>query len=293
MLDIIDLFIKINCYNTFHEAATKLNIPLATLQRRIKKLESNLSLALFYRERGCLRLTEPGKKFYTQCLSPVENLQNILDSFKGHCDNEKGSIKLIAPQNFIKSDFVNGLFKDFSHRYPEIKIHMILSDERLDLKKAEFDLAVRIGKLVNSQNICKVINKMDFVLAASPKLIAQYGMPKTFTDLSKLPHISFTPFKNWKFLDANGEFCIFEPEPNFIANDIEMCALAALEGRGVYYGPLFHLKKHIKNTELITLLGDFIPIKRDINLVWPDKLIPYTSRLLIDFLSDKLSEPHI
>ncbi|SFC88440.1 LysR family transcriptional regulator [Pseudoalteromonas denitrificans] len=293
MLDTIDLFIKVNRYNTFHEAAVKLNIPLATLQRRIKKLEDNLALALFYRERGCLRLTEPGKQFYTQCLSPVENLQNVLDNFKGHSHNKKGSIKLIAPQNFMKSEFVNGLFKDFSHRFPEIKIHMVLSDERLDLKNTEFDLAVRIGKLVNSQNICKVINRMDFVLAAAPELIAELGSPNTFTDLAKLPHITFTPFKNWKFLDHDGQYCVFHPEPNFIANDFEMCALAALEGRGVYYGPLLYLKKHLKNGELITLLNDFQPIKRDINLIWPDKLIPHSTRLLIDYLSEKLSEPYI
>ena len=60
MLDIIALFIKVNDYKTFNEASVKLNIPLPTLQRKIKKLEEDLSLALFYREKGSLRLTEPG-----------------------------------------------------------------------------------------------------------------------------------------------------------------------------------------------------------------------------------------
>jgi DNA-binding transcriptional LysR family regulator len=289
MLNTIDLFIKINRYNTFHEAAIKLNIPLATLQRRIKKLEKGLGLALFYRERGSLRLTEPGKQFYTQCILPVEKLQSVLCNFQDLCDQEAGLIKLIAPQIFMNNKFVNGLFKGFSQRFPKIKINMVLSDERVDLKNTEFDLAVRIGELINSQNICKVISKMDFALAAAPELIAQHGVPKDFTDLATLPHITFTHFENWTFL-ANGEQKkIFQPESNFMANDLEMCALAAVAGRGVYYGPQLYLNKHLKRGELMLLLTDFTPCKRNINLVWPDKLIPQRTRILIDYLTQSFS----
>jgi DNA-binding transcriptional LysR family regulator len=293
MLNTIDLFIKTNRYSTFNEAAIKLNIPLATLQRRIKKLESNLGLALFYRERGCLRLTEPGKQFYAQCVLPVESLQNILYEFQGPCDTKAGLIKLIAPQNFMKNKFVNGLFENFYQRFPEINIQMVLSDGCVDLKETEFDLAVRIGKLMNSQNICKVIGQMDFVLAAAPELIEQYGAPKNFSDLAKLPHITFTHFIGWTFLAADGQQSIFNPEPSFIANDIDMCALAAVAGRGVYYGPRLYLNEHIMEGKLVTLLTDFTPCKRNINLVWPDKLIPQRTRILIDYLSMAFSEPKL
>jgi LysR family transcriptional regulator AphB len=285
MLNTIDLFIKINRYSTFHEAAIKLNIPLATLQRRIKKLENDLALALFYRERGSLRLTEPGKQFYNKCILPVEKLQDILCDFQGHYDGNKGLIKLIAPQNFMKNQFVDGLFKDFSKRFPEIKINMVLSDERVNLKNTEFDLAVRIGELINSQSICKVISKMNFVLAATPEVLAQYGIPKDFSDLAKLPHITFTHFDNWSFLSKDKRKNIFHPESSFMANDIEMCALAALAGRGVYYGPKFYLDKQIEKNELELLLTDFTPCIRNINLVWPDKLIPQRTRILIDYLT--------
>lgn len=293
MLNTIDLFIKINRYNTFHEAAIKLNIPLATLQRRIKKLENDLSLALFYRERGSLRLTEPGKQFYAQCILPVEKLQNVLYDFQGRSDQKAGLIKLIAPQNFMNNKFVNGLFKDFSQRFPEIKIHMALSDERVDLKNTEFDLAVRIGDLINSQYICKVISKMDFAIAAAPELIEKYGVPKDFNELAALPHITFTHFENWTFLDTDGEKKIFHPESNFMANDLEMCALAAVEGTGVYYGPQLYLNKHLKQGELRLLLTDFTACKRNINLVWPDKLIPQRTRILIDYLTQSFNTPII
>lgn len=289
MFDTIDLFIKINRYNTFHEAAIKLNIPLATLQRRIKKLENNLALALFYRERGSLRLTEPGKLFYTQCILPIEKLQNILCYFQGLYDQEAGVIKLIGPQNFMKNKFVDGLFKNFSQRFPEIKINMVLSDERVNLKNTDFDLAVRIGELINSQNICKVISKMNFALAAAPEIIAKYGAPKDFSDLVKLPHITFTHFENWTFIAKDNQQSIFTPESSFMANDLEMCALAAVAGRGVYYGPKFYLHKHLKEEELILLLSDFTPCERDINLVWPDKLIPLRTRILIDYLTQAFS----
>ena len=289
MLDIVALFIKTNQYKTFHEASVKLNIPLPTLQRRIKKLEEDLSLALFYREKGCLRLTEPGKNFYSQCLIHVEGLQSILSNFKSTSEHKVSTIKLVAPQNFIKSVYFSGVINQFIALYPNIKIHMMLSDERLDLKKTEFDLAIRLGQLESSQNIGKVINQMSFVLACSASLIENYGGPTNLNDLAKLPHISCSPFENWSFRSNNNEKIIFKPQPNFISNDIEMCALAAIEGRGVYYGPKYCLLPHIKDSSLVEVLAHLKPIKRDINLIWPDKLIPKSTRYLIDFLEHSLN----
>ncbi|CAM4407098.1 LysR family transcriptional regulator [Pseudoalteromonas ostreae] len=289
MLDIVALFIKTNQYKTFHEASVKLNIPLPTLLRRIKKLEDNLSLALFYREKGCLRLTEPGKSFYSHCFIHVEHLQSILCDFKDVSEDKVGIIKLIAPQNFIKSVYFTGVINQFTTLYPNIKIHMMLSDERLDLKKTEFDLAIRIGQLESSQNICKVINQMNFVLACSPNLIEKYGLPTNFEDLAKLPHISCSPFENWSFIATNSEKVIFKPQADFVSNDIEMCALSAIEGRGVYYGPTYCLLPHFKDNSLVKILEHFEPIKRDVNLIWPDKLIPKSTRYLIDFLGLSLS----
>jgi LysR family transcriptional regulator, L-lactate utilization regulator len=288
LLDIIALFIKVNHYKTFNEASVKLNIPLPTLQRKIKKLEEDLSLALFYREKGSLRLTEPGKSFYSHCLAHVEGLQTTLCNFKNFSENKVSKIKLIAPQNFIKSVYFSGVINQFTLLYPNIKIHMMLSDERLDLKATEFDLAIRIGELDSSQNICKVINQMSFVLACSSSLIEQYGIPSNFDDLAKLPHISCSPFENWSFKTNKNEQVIFKPQPNFISNDIEMCALAAIEGRGVYYGPKYCLLPHIKDESLVEVLTQFKPIKRDVNLIWPDKLIPKSTRYLIDFLEHSL-----
>ena len=288
MLDIVALFIKTNQYKTFHEASVKLNIPLPTLQRRIRKLEDNLSLALFYREKGRLRLTEPGKSFYSHCLTHVEDLQNILCNFKNVNEDKVSTIKLIAPQNFIKSVYFSGVINQFTILYPNIKIHIMLSDERLDLKKTEFDLAIRIGLLESSQNICKVINQMTFVLACSSSLIEKYGLPKSFKDLALLPHICCSPFDNWSFKAMNGEKVLFKPQTDFVSNDIEMCALSAVEGRGVYYGPEYCLLPHLNDKSLVKILTHFKPIKRDINLIWPDKLIPKSTRNLIDFLSKSL-----
>jgi LysR family transcriptional regulator AphB len=78
LLDIIALFIKVNHYKTFNEASVKLNIPLPTLQRKIKKLEEDLSLALFYREKGSLRFESPRVHRRPVCLSQA----TLPDSFK-------------------------------------------------------------------------------------------------------------------------------------------------------------------------------------------------------------------
>lgn len=289
MLDIVALFIKTNQFKTFHEASVKLNIPLPTLQRRIKKLEDDLSLALFYRERGNLRLTEPGKSFYAHCLNHVENLQSILCDFKNIGADKVSTIKLIAPQNFIKSVYFTGLINRFNTLHPNIKIHMLLSDERLDLKSTEFDLAIRIGQLENSQYMCKVINQMHFVMACSSTLIVKYGKPANFNDLANFPHICCSPFENWGFITHTGERHVFQPHPDFVSNDIEMCALAAVEGRGIYYGPAYCVKPFLNANRLVNVLDHVKPIKRDINLIWPDKLIPKSTRYLIDFLTCSLS----
>ncbi len=289
LLDILELFVKVNRYKTFNEAATQLDIPLATLQRRIKKLEENLSIALFYREKGKLRLTEPGKTLYSQCISHIENLQGIVCDFKHNTDDNGNLIKVVAPNSLASCCFMNETLQEFSLQHANININLELQDESLSLTESEFDLAIKIGPLENSQNICKSIAKVNFILAAAPSLLAQYPTPTTIVDLADLPHITYSTMTSWQFTHSVHGHIAFSPHSNFISNDLKMCALATSYGRGIYYGPQFAINKLLEQGRVVKILEDYQPVTRDVSLLWPDKLIPFRTRLLIDYLSDKLT----
>ena len=58
------LFVKVVQYGSFSETARRINMPVATVSRRIADLEKDIGVRLLERSTRYLRLTEGGTAFY-------------------------------------------------------------------------------------------------------------------------------------------------------------------------------------------------------------------------------------
>lgn len=128
----------------FTKAAEKCFVTQPTLSTQIQKLEDELDVIIFNRNKKPIELTEVGKKIVDQArniVSEAERIQDIVDQQKGFIGGEfrLGIIPTIMPT--LLPMFLN----NFIHKYPKVKLKIeeLTTEEIIDrLNEGHLDAAI-------------------------------------------------------------------------------------------------------------------------------------------------------
>lgn len=128
----------------FTKAAEKCFVTQPTLSTQIQKLEDELDVIIFNRNKKPIELTDVGKKIVAQArniVSEAERIQDIVDQQKGFIGGEfrLGIIPTIMPT--LLPMFLN----NFIHKYPKVKLKIeeFTTEEIIDrLNEGHLDAAI-------------------------------------------------------------------------------------------------------------------------------------------------------
>jgi len=96
----------------------------------------------------------------------------------------RGQVRISASPAFGRSRLVP-VIATLSERYPELRLDVVLSGQRLDFIEAGIDLAIREGRLEDSSLIARPLGGARIVLAASAAYLARCGRPRRVADLAR------------------------------------------------------------------------------------------------------------
>ena len=150
----ISEFVYVAEYESFTQAAKELGISIAQVSRQVSALEKRLNIKLFYRTTRKISLTEEGQVFYQHCRAVLDGLDAAEQAVSTLQSKPQGRIKLTAPVTFGEQQLLP-LINDFMLQYPDLEVTAFLSNQKIDLVKGGYDLAVRIGRLRDSTMMAK------------------------------------------------------------------------------------------------------------------------------------------
>lgn len=141
----LDYFIAAVESDTFFDAAEKMHTTQSTLSKQIKKLEKELHVFLFNRDKRAATLTEAGKIFYKEALSLSSAHQKVLkkmEAFQNPLLSAKptlhiGALPLLTQYNLAAP------IHDFIKIHPEFSVSLSEAEEpelMAGLKDGTFDL---------------------------------------------------------------------------------------------------------------------------------------------------------
>jgi DNA-binding transcriptional LysR family regulator len=120
----------------------------------------------------------------------------------------------------------------FLARHPELRLHVLLGDRPQDLVKDAVDVAIRLGRLVDSSATATLITQIQRVIVASPDYIERHGAPVTPDELTQHRIVggpaSVVP-AGWRFARA-GEEVVVDLEAIFSTDENEGAVAAAAAG---------------------------------------------------------------
>src|SRR5882724_8558950 len=168
------LFAEVVAAGSFSAAARRLGLSNASVSREVARLERRLGAQLLRRTTRKMSLTDVGEAFYARCQRIVDEAEEAARSV-GHSQAEpRGEIRLAAPMSFGQRQLAPRL-PAFLQRFPNVRVHIELTDRLVDLVSERFDLAVRItGRLADATYLQRRLCPIRFVACAAPSYLKRH-----------------------------------------------------------------------------------------------------------------------
>ena len=170
-LEAMSMLVAVTEAGSLSAAARALQVPLATLSRKVSDLEARLGTRLLVRTTRKISLTDSGVTYVASARRILEQVDEAERTAAGEFTVPKGELVVTAPVMFGRLH-VLPVVAEFLAAFPEINVRLTLADRNVNLVDDHVDMAVRIGKLPDSTMVATSIGVMRWVVCASPALLA-------------------------------------------------------------------------------------------------------------------------
>jgi DNA-binding transcriptional LysR family regulator len=248
------LYTRVARLGSFSAAARECGLSQSQASRIVADLEAELGVRLLSRTTRAVVPTEAGEEF----LARVEPILAALDEAE-HSVREggelRGPLRMSMPTSFGIRDVIPRL-ASFAERHPDLHIQLQLGDRRQDLVRDAVDVAIRLGRLVDSTATAKRIATIPRVVVASPDYLARHGTPETPDDLVRHRIVGGTAAAvptAWRF-ERDGEVSAIKLEPHFSTDENEGAIAAAAAGFGITSTSGWACRREFEDGTLVRVL---------------------------------------
>ena len=169
-------------HESFSKAAEELNVSHAAISRHVRGLEERLGVLFFRTAKRGVELTEDGQD-YLKAVSPA--LDTIAEATDALSDWPEGVVYITCEPTFAVKWLMPRL-GEFQEQNEAVEISIDSSPALADLKRHEFDLAIRFGNGKWSGLEADLVSNAKVYPVGSPRLLRKAGEITSPLDLCKL-----------------------------------------------------------------------------------------------------------
>lgn len=292
----IRLFIRVVETGSFSKAAASLGITQPTATKHVAALEARLGARLFHRSTRGATATELGAAYYDKCKTIARELEEA-DSLAALMQARvQGTLRISTSVAFGRR-VLTPLVLRFMQQHPGLQVDLSFDDRYVNMVEQGIDVALRMGRLADSQLGARYLGMNPWVLVASPAYVAAHGVPKKPADLARhaaLVYSSVQGDERWHFTGAtgtDGQTVSVPVKGPLRSNNLSVVLAAARAGLGVAVLPQYVAHESVKSGAVQPLLERWVLPAQEIHAVFPSpKLLPSKVRSLCDFLAPQFGE---
>lgn len=282
------LFAAIVEAGSFVRAAEKLQLPKATLSRRLNALENSLGERLLTRSTRKLQLTDFGQTILVHARQIAEEVEASSSLAQSRQANPSGRLRVSMPAD-LASQLLTPMLTQFVQQFPAVELQLDLSPRRVDLIAENYDLVLRAGQLHDEGAlVARSIWRYTPALYASPGYLTRSGIPQTPADLAQHARLCLLTreqgAENW-ILQSKGNQETVSGSAALAINSPEMLTRLATAHLGIVASSRIFAMPYEERGELVRVLPDWhLPVVT-IWAVYPErKLLPTKTRAFLDLL---------
>ena len=279
----------------FTAAAHVLGLSQPFVSQTITRLEDRLGVRLLHRSTRGRRLTGEGESFLASCRRILDDIEQAEAEISAARSQASGDLRISAPLAFGLDQVVPRL-PDFLAQHPSVVIHLALSDSIANLIEENVDVAIRMGRLVDSTLRSRKLCDLQRVVVAAPRYLEAHGQPGRPQDLNghncllwegPLDHLN-----RWPFME-DGNLHTLQVKGNFQSTSGQTLFELCTAGVGI-----MRLAEHlalpaIRRGSLVSLLDRYrVHDDTAIHAVFlPEREVLPRTRSFVDYLVDVFATP--
>lgn len=255
----LQTFLKVAELGSFSAAGRSLELANSTVSRQIAQLEQSLGAAVFVRTTRSVRLTAVGERLRARAAALVEEVEDLARSVTTEANALAGTLRVSVPWRYTRM-YVAPLLAGFSRRYPDIRVRLISDDALVNLIEEQFDVALRLGNMKDSNLVARKLGEQRYVMVASPDYLAQHEPIVDHEQLAGHQMVSFvyaSPHYSWTLRKAGRTHRLPIRDSVLASNNADVLTRAAVDGLGLMIQPRWAVQDELERGELVAVLGDY------------------------------------
>lgn len=284
-------FIHIAEQGSLTAAAQVMESSLPAVVRTLAGFEAQLGVRLFNRTTRRISLTEEGRRHLESCRQLLAALADAEAALSADAAEPAGHLTITAPMLFGQMHVAPAVTR-FVQQHEKMRCSMVLLDRVVNLLEEGIDVGIRIGEPEDSSLVAQKVGTIRRLVVASPAWVRRHGVPKHPKDLLKANCVRLTDHSpTWGPFIDQGRPLRLAVSGNLEFNQIAPAVAACAAGAGFGSFLSYQVAPFLKTKQLRTVLEDFEPPPRPINIVYPHaRLLPMRTRVFIEWMKKELRE---
>ncbi len=281
---------------SFTRAADSLSLPIATVSKLVRDLESHLGVRLLQRTTRRVTVTPEGEAYYARSGRILRDLEDIDGAFSAVRGKPRGQLRIDVGGSTAR-DVLIPLLPDFVRRFPDIRIDLSVSDRSVNLIGDNVDCVIRGGSLANSSLVARPLGAAVMVTCASPLYLKQAGVPSTPDELKNghrlIAYLSSDTGRPFPFrFEREGDKTEIKLDHRIGVNESNAHLAACIAGLGIVQTFGYAAAQALREGRLVEILQPWRPSPYPFHVVYPQaRHVTPRLRVFMDWLLEVFPQP--
>lgn len=287
----LSIFVRAAETGSFSRVAREFGLSQPSVSRMVASLEARLGVKLLLRTTRRVTPTDAGIVFLERSRRILGDLDEAAHAARG-VDSLHGVLRVVMSGAFGTREVIPRL-PAFTAQHPRLKLELVISDRIDDLIAEGADMALRLGRLADSEFGSRLLGSAPRLLIASPAYLAERGAPKTLADLSAHDCIvgpGLSGSRGWSFQREGAVTSVaVEGRVQVASADGVMACVRA--GLGIAVVSRWMCRAELERDEVRAILSDYLLDPVEVHAVYPAGPRPSPKvRAFSDYLAVALAQ---
>ena len=294
--DAMQAFARVVETGSFTKAAETLNISRTSVTQLVQQLEARLRVKLLNRTTRKVNVTADGAVYYERVLQLLADLDDAETSLSAALASPRGRLRVDVSSPFASRILIPAL-PQFHARYPDIELHLGVSDRVVDLIDENVDCVIRGGEITNQSLVARHVADLPLGLYAAPVYLAESGVPVHPRELEAFPHrtVGFLWARTRRVyspvMHRSDERLTIQGRCALVVDDGNAYISAGVAGLGALWLPTYMARTHVERGDLVPLCKDWRLEPMPMYLAFPpNRHVSAKLRVFIDWVIELMAQ---
>ncbi|UOF13507.1 LysR family transcriptional regulator [Lysobacter capsici] len=195
------LFARVVELGSMSAAARELDMTPSAVSQQLRQLEAETGVVLLHRSTRKLTTTEIGQAYYEDCAAMLHAARNADGRLGDLRDEPRGELRIAVPVGF--ASHLAPALAPLLRAYPALALRVFADDRQIDLIAERIDLAIRVGRLADSNLIARRMAEWRHLLVAAPEYAREHGLPRMPVELAQHPMLILSVMNQPEYVDMH------------------------------------------------------------------------------------------